>query len=120
MLRRRRRLRYESAGRLPGAGCVALDRRERRAFELAVLRLACALAHDRDAAARRRPDDAAARPVLAASEQHTKHDIHLHVRKRRADAAADAAAEGDPRVGVGQFVEEAVRVEALWMGEEVG
>src|SRR4051794_25904891 len=57
---------------------------------------------------------------LQALEQHAQDDVELHVSERGADAAADAAAERDPAVGVGQLVEEALGQEAVRLGEEVG
>ncbi len=56
---------------------------------------------------------------LHAFEQHAQHDVHLHVREGGADAAADTAAERDPRVGVGQHVEEAVGVEVVGVLEQL-
>ena len=60
--------------------------------------------------ARPRRMDRAARGELA------QHDLHLELRERAADAAADAAAERDPRVRAGRLVEEALREEPLGSG----
>ena len=56
---------------------------------------------------------------LGALDDRPQHDPHLVFGEGRADAAPDAAAEGDPGVGVGLGLEEALGPEALGLGEEV-
>ena len=56
---------------------------------------------------------------LGPLEDRAQHDPHLVFGEGGADAAAHAAAEGDPGVGVGLAVEEALGPELLRLGEEV-
>ena len=57
---------------------------------------------------------------LAAGEHLAQHDPHLELGEGAADAAADAAAEGDPGVGVRALLEEALGPEGEGLGVGVG
>src|SRR3954452_19435191 len=61
------------------------------------------------------------RPQLGALQDAAHDDPHLLQREARAQAAPGAAAEGQPRVGVGRAVaEEPFGAELLWVGVAVG
>src|SRR5919108_3812495 len=64
------------------------------------------------------PLGSACRVELHALEDRRDHHLHLVHREARAEAAPDAAAEWDPGVGVGAAVQEALRLEALRLGED--
>ena len=53
-------------------------------------------------------------------EHDPQHLRHLRLRERSANTAADAAAEGQPRVRLGALLEEALRAELTWARIEVG
>ena len=57
---------------------------------------------------------------LAAAEHLAQDDPHLELGEGGAEAAADAAAEGDPGVGVGPCLEEALGPEGERLGIDVG
>ena len=50
---------------------------------------------------------------VEAAQDLAQHDAHLHLGERGAEAAAHAAAVGDPRVRRGRLVEEALRAEGV-------
>ncbi len=56
----------------------------------------------------------------AGAQQLAHHDAHLEHRKAGAEAAAATAAEGDPGVGAGLLVEEALGPEGVGVGVDVG
>ena len=51
--------------------------------------------------------------IVVALDQLAQDDLHLELGEGGAEAAADAAAEGDPGVGAGRVVEEALGQEAV-------
>ena len=57
---------------------------------------------------------------VAAGQHLAQDDPHLELGEGGADAAADAAAEGDPGVGVRAVLEEALGAEGEGLGVEVG
>ena len=60
------------------------------------------------------------RADLVALDQLLEDDRHLELGEGGAEAAADAAAEGDPGVGAGRVVEEALGQEAVRLGVDLG
>ena len=60
------------------------------------------------------------RADLVALDQLPEDDRHLELGEGGAEAAADAAAEGDPGVGAGRVVEEALGEEAVRFGVDLG
>ncbi len=65
-------------------------------------------------------DSGPRRLQLAALDQLGEHDLHLELRERPADAAANAAPERDPRVRPGRLLEEPLGLEALRVRVDVG
>src|SRR4051794_38619477 len=59
---------------------------------------------------------AARGPDVEAAEDLAEHDPHLELRERCADAAAHAAAEGDPRVRRGWVLQEPLGPERVGLG----
>src|SRR5919198_1050515 len=68
---------------------------------------------DRDVAPSWQLDRVTRRPQLTHREHGPQHDLHLEHREARAQTAAPAAAERDPRVRAGRLLEEALRPERV-------
>src|SRR5262245_63876333 len=75
---------------------------------------------ERDRAALNPFGGAALGQELDLAQDRAQHDPHLVEGEARAQAAADASAEGNPFVGAGLAIEEALGAEAVRLGIQLG